>query len=99
MGERRHWLRAATLLASVALLLPPMWASQKQTARAVAPEQWEMSLEGGRTLSWERSFSSEMEVKPNRGFWNKLVDVIAGAPDYHSLVRPTALPPIRADGF
>ena len=47
-----------------------------------------MSLEGGRKLTWEHSFSSESEVKPNRGFWNKLVDVIAGAPDYHSLVRP-----------
>jgi DNA-binding beta-propeller fold protein YncE len=47
-----------------------------------------MTLEGGRTLSWERSFSSESEVKPNRGLWTKLVDVIAGAPDYHLLVRP-----------
>ena len=26
--------------------------------------------------------------KPNRGFWNKLVDVVAGAPDYRFLVRP-----------
>jgi DNA-binding beta-propeller fold protein YncE len=50
-----------------------------------------MSLEGGRKLTWEHSFSSETEVKPNRGFWNKLVDVIAGAPDYHSLVRPYSI--------
>ncbi len=47
-----------------------------------------MSLEGGRKLSWEHSFSSESEVKPNRGFWNKVVDVVAGAPDYRFLVRP-----------
>ena len=47
-----------------------------------------MSLEGGRTLSWEQSFNSEFEVKPNRGFWNKLVDVVAGSPDYRFLVRP-----------
>jgi DNA-binding beta-propeller fold protein YncE len=90
-GELRLWVRAAKLLASAALLLPSMWASQKPTTRAVAPEQWEMSLEGGRTLSWERSFSSEQEVKGNHGFWNKLVDVIAGAPDYHSLVRPYSI--------
>jgi len=50
-----------------------------------------MSLEGGRKLSWERSFDSENEVKPNRGFWNKLVDVIAGAPEYHTLVRPYSI--------
>jgi len=47
-----------------------------------------MSLEGGRRLSWEHNFNSEFEVKPNRGFWNKLVDVVAGAPEYHFLVRP-----------
>ena len=50
-----------------------------------------MSLEGGRKLSWERSFNSESEVKPDRGFWNKLVDIIAGAPDYHSMVRPYSI--------
>ena len=50
-----------------------------------------MSLDGGRKLSWEHSFSSETEVKPNRGFWNKLVDVIAGAPEFHSLVRPYSI--------
>ncbi len=50
-----------------------------------------MSLEGGRTLTWERSFNSESEVKPNRGFWTKVVDVIAGAPDYHLLVRPYSI--------
>ena len=50
-----------------------------------------MSLDGGRKLSWERSFNSEFEVRPNRGFWNKLVDVVAGAPDYHFLVRPYSI--------
>ena len=47
-----------------------------------------MSLEGGRSLIWQQSFKSEAEVKPNRGFWNRLVDVVAGAPDYRFLVRP-----------
>ena len=50
-----------------------------------------MSLEGGRKLTWEHSFRSESEVKPNRGFWNKLVDVIAGEPEYHTLVRPYSI--------
>ena len=50
-----------------------------------------MSLDGGRRLSWERSFTSESEVKPNRGFWNKLVDVIAGEPEFHFLVRPYSI--------
>ena len=52
-----------------------------------------MSLDGGRKLTWERSFNSEFEVKPNRGFWNKLVDVVAGAPDFRYLVRPYSVIP------
>jgi DNA-binding beta-propeller fold protein YncE len=90
-AERRPWLGAALILAVAALLVTPIRASQKPKPQAAAPEMWEMSLEGGRKLSWEHSFHSESEVKPNRGFWNKLVDVIAGAPDYHSLVRPYSI--------
>ncbi len=70
------------------MLLPLSWGSPKPNSPQSTPEQWQMSLDGGRSLSWERSFKSESEVKPNRGFWNKVVDVIAGAPDYHFLVRP-----------
>jgi DNA-binding beta-propeller fold protein YncE len=81
----RYRMRAGLTVAGAAMLLASSWASQKTKP---APEQWEMSLDGGRKLTFEHSFSSEQEVKPNRGFWTKLVDVIAGAPDYHSLVRP-----------
>jgi DNA-binding beta-propeller fold protein YncE len=77
--------RAGLIVAGAAMLLASTWASQKTKP---APEQWEMSLDAGRKLTWEHSFSSEQEVKPNRGFWIKLVDVIAGAPDYHFLIRP-----------
>ncbi len=54
-------------------------------ARPIPPD---LNLEGGRKLSYERSFSSEFEVKPKRGFWTRLVDVVAGEPDFHSMVRP-----------
>ena len=81
---------AALVLGGVALLLAPAWVSAKPK-RVDIPEQWEMSLEGGRKLSFERSFSSEHEVNPNRGFWTKVVDVIAGEPDYHFLVRPYSI--------
>ncbi len=70
------------------MVLAPTFATPKSRSRATTPELWEMSLDGGRKLTWEHSFNSESEVKPNRGFWTKLVDVIAGEPDYHSLVRP-----------
>jgi DNA-binding beta-propeller fold protein YncE len=90
-AERRQSLGAALILAGVALLTAPIWASQKPKPSEATPELWEMSLEGGRKLSWERSFNSESEVKPNRGFWNKLVDVIAGEPEYRSLVHPYSI--------
>ncbi len=68
----------------------PIQASQKAKQHA-APELWEMSLDGGRKLTWEQSFNSESQIKPNRGFWNKLVDFVAGAPEYHFLVRPYSI--------
>ncbi len=78
-------------MAGIALCsLYPARASQKTKTPAVQ-EQWEMSLDGGRKLSWMRSFDSEKEVKPNRGFWNKLVDVVAGEPNYHLLARPYSI--------
>jgi sugar lactone lactonase YvrE len=74
-------------MVGLALLPFEIWAAPKSKV-AATPEQWEMSLDGGRKLTWEHSFRSESEVKPNRGFWNKLVDVVAGAPDFRFLVRP-----------
>ena len=67
------------------------WCAPRAKAAASAPEYWKMSLDGGRSLTWERNLSSEAEVKTNRGFWTKVWDVIAGAPDIHTLVRPYAV--------
>jgi DNA-binding beta-propeller fold protein YncE len=48
-------------------------------------------LEGGRKLSYEREFRSEREVKPKRGFWTKVVDVVIGEPEFHRMVRPYSI--------
>jgi DNA-binding beta-propeller fold protein YncE len=48
----------------------------------------QIELPGGRKLLYERSFSSEAEVKLKRGFWTKVLDLVAGAPEHHNLVRP-----------
>ena len=53
-------------------------------------------MDGGRKLSFERSFSLEREVKPKRSFWTRVVDVVAGEPDFHYLVSPYSVSPIRA---
>jgi DNA-binding beta-propeller fold protein YncE len=76
----------------VALLSTPLWATRntkKEKPKEVVPPQ--LMLEGGRKLIWERSFQSEDQVKKKRGFWTKLVDVVVGKPEYHTLVRPYSI--------
>ena len=83
----RLWKRGAgaALVAACALWCHPGLAQRHAAAQA---EFWQMSLAGGRSLTWERSFSSQADVKANRGFWNKVWDFVAGMPDYRSMVRP-----------
>jgi DNA-binding beta-propeller fold protein YncE len=88
MGRQRA--RAAMVVAGAALAVSSI-APAEPKAPSPAPEQWRMSLDGGRSLTWQRSFHSESEVRPSRGFWNKLVDVIAGAPEFKFLVRPYSI--------
>jgi DNA-binding beta-propeller fold protein YncE len=78
---------AAMVLAGVALLPAPVHAAGKTAPKSSTPV-WVMSLDGGRSLTWERNFQSEQEIHADRRFWNKLVNFIAGAPDYHAMVRP-----------
>ena len=88
MRAWRRSLGTALMLAGLALLSASSWASPKSRPPAKEPDLWVMSLEGGRKLTWQQSFSSETAVRPSRGFWNKLIDVVAGAPDFRSMVRP-----------
>src|SRR5437879_3451441 len=60
--------------------------SKAKTAPLPGPP--ELLLSGGRRLVYERTFSSQREVKLKKGFWTRLLDVVAGAPEYHDLVRP-----------
>lgn len=81
------------LLLVVTLLLSPgiSWAGSRPKAVDPEPGPPVLELEGGRKLTWERSFGSEREVKPKRGFWNRVLDVIAGEPEFKNLVRPYSI--------
>lgn len=75
--------------AAIALLLPASTVGDQKPKKKPADQHVpDLLLEGGRKLTFERDFSWEREVKPKRGFWTKLVDVVAGEPEFHSLVRP-----------
>jgi DNA-binding beta-propeller fold protein YncE len=61
----------------------------KKPAPELTPQ--DIVMDGGRKLTFERTFSTEREVKIKRGFWTKVLDVVAGEPDYHVMVRPYAI--------
>lgn len=87
-GIRCGWRGLAILPAVAVLSLLPALASPKDQPKPASAEQYQLSMDGARTLTWERSFNSQRQVKPDRSFWNKLVDFVAGEPDYRSLVNP-----------
>lgn len=45
-------------------------------------------LDGGRRLDYLRTISSEQELHRKRSFFNKVVDLVAGAPTWRRMVRP-----------
>ena len=83
--------RGVLLLAFLTLVAAlPGWASKKSKEVPLQPPP-DLLMDGGRRLTFERSFSLEREVKPKRSFWTKLVDVVAGQPDFHYLVNPYSI--------
>lgn len=87
-GKGTGCLRQLAVVAASVLFVIPVSAKKdvkKEVKNLTIPD---LLLDGGRRLSYERSFSSEHEVKPKRGFWTKVVDVVAGEPTYHQMVRP-----------
>ena len=87
-GQLSRKLLAACV--TTLLLVSPVLSEDKkeEPPTVLVPD---ILMDGGRKLSFERMFSNEHEVKPKRGFWNKVVDVVIGAPEYHSMVRPYSI--------
>jgi len=86
----QHPLQKSMVAAFVLLLAASAWAGKKKVAAPeLAPP--DVLMDGGRKLSFERAFSLEREVKPKRSFWTRVVDVIAGEPDFHYLVDPYSI--------
>ncbi len=80
---------AGLAIAGLATILAVPAGAAKRPKETVAPlSAPDLLMDGGRKLSFERSFSLEREVKPKRSFWTRVVDTIAGLPDFHYLVSP-----------
>lgn len=72
----------------VLLMASSLWATKKPKQTIVEDAPPDILMDGGRKLVFERTFSMEREVKPKRSFWTRLVDVVAGEPDFHYMVNP-----------
>jgi DNA-binding beta-propeller fold protein YncE len=85
--------RAKLLTAGLAGVLAgsPAFATKDKKKEVVTVQVPDLVMDGGRKLSFERAFSNEHEVKPKRGFITKVVDVVIGAPDYKTMVRPYSI--------
>jgi len=82
---------ALGLTTAAALSLTLAWGSPQRKEKPVTSTGQELMLLGGRKLSYERSFSSEREVRPKRGFWRRTLDIVAGEPEFHAMVRPYSI--------
>lgn len=92
MPSRNSSVRKMLTAAALALLLSAAgWAAKKPKETVIQEAPPDLLMDGGRKLSFERSFSLEREVKPKRGFWTRVVDVVAGEPDFHYLVNPYSI--------
>ncbi len=61
------------MVASLLMLLwLPASAGKQRKATTVQPAPPDLLLDGGRKLTFERSFSLEREVKPKRSFWTRV---------------------------
>ncbi len=47
-----------------------------------------VGIADGRRIDYLRSIASEKDVNPDRSLWNKIVDVVAGAPKFRQVIRP-----------
>jgi len=89
-GQRA--IRRTTLAGCAALLMvTPVLANKEKKKEAEPIAVPDLLMDGGRKLSFERTFRSEREVRPKRGFWTKVVDVVAGAPEFRKMVRPYSI--------
>jgi len=70
------------------LLLPGALAARSKANPAGPVMVPELELEGGRKLRYEGSISSEREVKTKHSFWGRLLDAVAGEPEFHALIAP-----------
>lgn len=83
----RRALTISVLALAAALPSARAKSKAKQAGEPAAPFTVQM-LDGGRRLDFLRTVSSEQELHRKRSLFNKIVDFVAGAPNWRTMVRP-----------
>ena len=83
-SQLKNGVRIGTL---IVLLILPAWSATKRKITPQSPPA-DLILDGGRRLSFQRAFSSERDARGKQNIWSKLLNGIAGEPDYKDMVRP-----------
>jgi DNA-binding beta-propeller fold protein YncE len=78
------------IVAFILLIVSPLWAADKTNAKGV-PGPPDLLLEGGRKLVFEQVFGSEREVLGKGKFWTRVLNAVAGEPEYRMVVRPYSI--------
>jgi DNA-binding beta-propeller fold protein YncE len=78
---------AVPALLLIALLVPAALLAKDKGPRQVQLPP-DLLLEGGRKLTFERVIVSEKDIRGQKGFFKKLVDVVAGEPGFRAMSRP-----------
>ncbi len=82
---------SASIVVALALVFVPALAKKTpKPARVTGPVPLAL-LGEGRHLDFIRFVSSERDLHEKRSFFNKVLDVIAGAPEWRGIVRPYAI--------
>ena len=91
---RAIWGRCG-ILWFVLLLCIPSWSAKTWAAEKTVPAGIsappDLLLEGGRKLTFERVFGSEREVLGKPKFLIRVLNAVAGEPEYRMLVRPYSI--------
>lgn len=84
-GKWGRFFLCIALTASASRAAYPGKVKIERNEAAPVPD---LLLEGGRKLAFVRTFATDRDVSPKRGFFKRVIDVVAGAPDRHQTIRP-----------
>ena len=83
-----NWRELCSCIVIAASLTLPAYGGKIKVENNEPQQVPVLQLEGGRKLEFVRTFNNDWDVSPKRGFFKKVLDVVAGPGDRHQTIRP-----------